>query len=767
MKNQDSFLKLRKIGLSIIFGILSAVLSKHGIETHLDEVIISIPWSPLLPIIVALVMGWRYGLIAGLAGGIYFPFILWPYSGWANLGDSLIYLGYFVLVGYLYNCTRLKKNTLWLFAAVASFAVIMYVYDDLIFNRLLAHNPPFWESQTLKILPREILMHFAISDSINIFLLTLLSDILLRINIVRKLFGIPAMSILRNNHIIFLATLSVFFLVWLTYVGLSIAFSTENYSIWDINSQIALFVLILGSIIASRIIFHFSETHYKILDKLNNSEEKFRTIFENLHDVFYTIDLKGTILEISPSIEFHSDYTRDDLLGACVYDLYADASKRDTFIKRMLQDKYVNDFELEFKQKSNELIYCSVNARLVFDDNGHPKKIEGILRNITQRKLTEEKIHLNEQRFRQAQEVAKIGTFEFDVKNRIYWGSDEAKRIFGFNMDSGNFSIEAIRGCYVDRKETSAILDDALKNKVSYNYEYDIFKIGTHERRTVNSIAEIIRDENGNPVKIIGLIADITERKRIEKELIMTKEKAEESDRLKSAFLANMSHEIRTPMNAILGFSDLLRDPDLSGESQMKFIDLIEKSGERMLNTIQGIVDISKIESGQMVVNIKKTNINDQVEFVYKLLKLDSEKKGIDLAFKNSLPNEDAIIKTDVEKLYGILTNLVKNAIKYTDEGSIEFGYTIKGNSIEFYVKDTGIGIPKERQNAIFERFIQADIADVEARQGAGLGLAISKAFVEMLGGEIWVESDEGKGSTFYFTIEYHPESEPKPVTND
>lgn len=247
------------------------------------------------------------------------------------------------------------------------------------------------------------------------------------------------------------------------------------------------------------------------------------------------------------------------------------------------------------------------------------------------------------------------------------------------------------------------------------------------------------------------------------KSLNLAKEKAEESERLKAAFLANMSHEIRTPMNGILGFVGLLKEPKLSGEEQQEYILIIEKSGERLLNIINDIVDISKIEAGQMAINMKESNINDQVEYINTFFQPEFERKGLQYSFKNGLPSKDAIIKTDREKIYAILINLVKNAIKFTNVGSIEFGYKlIKNNEhseLEFFVKDTGIGIPKDRQEAIFERFIQADISDKMALQGAGLGLSISKAYVEMLGGKIWLESEAGKGSTFYFTIPYNCES--------
>ena len=254
------------------------------------------------------------------------------------------------------------------------------------------------------------------------------------------------------------------------------------------------------------------------------------------------------------------------------------------------------------------------------------------------------------------------------------------------------------------------------------------------------------------------------EKEKREAELNIAKDRAEESDRLKSAFLANMSHEIRTPMNGILGFAEMLKEPKLTGEEQQEYISIIEKSGARMLNIINDIVDISKIESGLMKVNVKESNVNEQIEYIYTFFKPEVEGKGMQLFFKNRLPLKEAILKTDREKVSAIFINLVKNAIKYSDKGSIGLGYEKKGKYLEFFVKDTGIGIPKDRQEAIFDRFVQADIGDRRAFQGAGLGLSISKAYVEMLGGKIWVESEEGKGSIFYFTIPYNGETEERNV---
>jgi len=236
-------------------------------------------------------------------------------------------------------------------------------------------------------------------------------------------------------------------------------------------------------------------------------------------------------------------------------------------------------------------------------------------------------------------------------------------------------------------------------------------------------------------------------------ELTLAKEKAEESEQLKSAFLANMSHEIRTPMNSILGFSEVLKNQNISSEQQQKFINIIFKSGERLLGTLNDLMDISKLETGQIKLNITKTNIKEEVENIYSLFKLEATNKGLFFNLFTPIENNKFCINTDREKLYGILSNLIKNAIKYTNVGGIDLDYSVKGDFLEFSVTDTGIGIPEDRQVAIFDRFVQADIEDVKAYEGCGLGLSIAKSYINMFNGNIWLESTEGKGSKFYFTI--------------
>lgn len=238
--------------------------------------------------------------------------------------------------------------------------------------------------------------------------------------------------------------------------------------------------------------------------------------------------------------------------------------------------------------------------------------------------------------------------------------------------------------------------------------------------------------------------------------LIIAKEKAEESNRLKTAFLNNMSHEIRTPMNGIFGFTQLLLEPDLSSEERESYIKIVNQSGQRMINTVTDIIEMSKIESGIVKINKTDLNFNKKINELVQFFEPEAEKKGLKLNIDMLLPDMQKHLLSDQSKIESIITNLIKNAIKYTQSGTITIGCQPKGNEIEFYIKDSGIGIPAGRLDAIFNRFEQAEIKDTRVFEGSGLGLAISKSYVEMLGGKIWVESEEGKGSTFYFTLPYN-----------
>ena len=247
---------------------------------------------------------------------------------------------------------------------------------------------------------------------------------------------------------------------------------------------------------------------------------------------------------------------------------------------------------------------------------------------------------------------------------------------------------------------------------------------------------------------------EIERRALIQKELVKAKEKAEESDKLKSAFLANMSHEIRTPMNGILGFANLLKDAEDDSELD-EFIDIIIKNGEHLLNLINDIIDLSKIEAGILQIEKSEFDLNVLTKEIYDMFCLDKSivSRNIKLSYKNGLPDNDSIIYTDRVRLKQILINLVSNACKYTDEGNIEFGYNLKNNKLRFNIKDTGIGITEEHQKHVFDRFMQASTSRTLGRESTGLGLAITKTYLKLMGGSIKVKSELNVGSVFSFTL--------------
>ena len=276
--------------------------------------------------------------------------------------------------------------------------------------------------------------------------------------------------------------------------------------------------------------------------------------------------------------------------------------------------------------------------------------------------------------------------------------------------------------------------------------------------------------ESNNEVTVMGIMRDVTQRKMAERELLKAKEKAEESDRLKSAFLANMSHEIRTPMNGIIGFTKLLKDKDFPKNKQQEFLSIIDSRSQHLLQLINDIVDISKIEAGQLHIQKNSFYLNNLFDELFEIYQGELENKSkafIRLQVNKAFSNEHSAIHSDQLRLKQIITNLLSNAVKFTESGTITFGYEPAGsNTLQFFVEDTGPGISGNNKKLIFNRFRQADELPAHSHSGTGLGLSISKNLVEMLGGKIWVESEEGRGARFLFTLPYEPTIEEKPASN-
>ncbi len=313
---------------------------------------------------------------------------------------------------------------------------------------------------------------------------------------------------------------------------------------------------------------------------------------------------------------------------------------------------------------------------------------------ITESKHAEKALRESEELFRHSFDYAASGACLVGIDGKFIRINNAFEKMIGYNeAELKNYTLSDITypdDLSIGLTQLIKMLSGEIEN-ASFEKRY----LRKDEQIVWTYVStSLIRDVNHNPQFFINQIIDISRRKHVQKELIDAKEHAEESDRLKSAFLANMSHEIRTPMNGILGFAGLLKEPHLTGKEQQEYISIIEQSGTRMLEIINDIISISKVESGQMELSIKETNINKQIEYIYSFFKPEAEHKGILLRFINSLPSKEANIKTDREKIYAILTNLVKNALKFTDAGTIEFGYTLKSKGelreLEFYVKDTG-----------------------------------------------------------------------------
>ena len=510
---------------------------------------------------------------------------------------------------------------------------------------------------------------------------------------------------------------------------------------------------------------------FQDITEVKKASKQFETVIKTTIDGFWIADSKtGKFIEVNDSALKMLGYAREELLQMKITDI--EAHELPNEIKKHYEEIIQlghKVFETKIKTKAGIITDVEVSVTYSEIEDG---RFFVFARDISERKQSEE----NLRKLSRAVEQSPISIIITDSKGNIEYVNPKFVETTGYSFEevigqnprvlkTGHTSAEEYkqlwdtvskggdwRGEFLNKRKNGELFwESASISPITNSKGETTHFIAVKEEITYRKETAILLQEKNQKIE-----AQNEEYKHLNEELIIAKNQAEQSDKLKTSFLANMSHEIRTPMNGILGFAGLLKDPLLTGDEQIEYVDIIEKSGARMLNIINDIIDISKIESGLMKVKITESNINDQIDYIYTFFKPEVENKGMKISHIKSLTSIDSIIKTDREKVFAILINLVKNAIKYSNYGLIEFGYTKKGEFLEFFVSDTGIGIPKSRQKAVFERFIQADIDDKMAIQGAGLGLSISKAFVEMLNGKIWMESQLGKGSTFYFTIPYH-----------
>ncbi len=455
----------------------------------------------------------------------------------------------------------------------------------------------------------------------------------------------------------------------------------------------------------------------------------------------------------------------------------------------------IYESEFRMKHKNGHWVWILGRGKVAeWDKHGKPLRMTGTHLDITERKEYEQKLEKTLYWLNEAQRVSKTGYYELDIKSSKWTGSILLNEIFGvdesYEKTTKNW-LSLIHPEYLEEVK-NYFQDDVLTHHLPFDKQYKIITFENKQEKWVHGVGKLIFDASGIPTKMIGTIIDITDRKmaeakiqqqindyqkltteyqtqnqtlqksfnevnQINQELEVARTKAEESDRLKSAFLANMSHEIRTPMNGILGFAELLEEPALTGEMQKHYISVIQQSGQRMLSIINDLVSISKIEAGQMDIRLTEVNSNHILTSLYQFFEPEVKKKGIKFSYQLPLSDEESIIETDMTKFSQIMTNLIKNSIRYTNEGFIKFGYQFveEGSTLKFFITDSGIGIANGAAERIFERFRQVALSPTR-QEGAGLGLSISKAYVEMLGGEIGVQSTEGEGSTFWFTLPYH-----------
>lgn len=519
------------------------------------------------------------------------------------------------------------------------------------------------------------------------------------------------------------------------------------------------------------------------------SEQKYRTIFENVQDVFYQTTLTGIITEISPSIEKYSGYTPSELIGKHVSAVYADNSDRVALARILLQKGEVVDHELRLRTKDGSTVYISVNARHALNSAGERMGLEGTLRDVSERKAAEDELKIKQAYLENLFDNAPEAIVVLDNHDRVTSINSEFTTLFGYAREEavGN----EINNLIVPHHLLSEGSD--LTNRITHS---ETISTETIRRRKDGSLVDVsilgtpIKVEGGQ-VAVYGIYRDITERKRAEAELalrtehlIAAKTKAEEqamllneqavqlveakeaamqASRLKSEFVANMSHEIRTPMNGVIGMLELLLDGELTPE-QKEYTEIARNSADSLLSIVNDILDFSKIEAGKLTMEAIEFDLEEVITSAVGVLTTRAQDKGLEIITAIYDSNIPRVLKGDPTRLRQIFLNLVGNAIKFTQKGEIVLTATIRETtatqtSIHFAVRDSGIGLNEEQRKKLFTPFTQADGSTTRKYGGTGLGLTISKKLVEMMGGTIGVESVQGSGSTFWFTATFQSQS--------
>jgi PAS domain S-box-containing protein len=484
-------------------------------------------------------------------------------------------------------------------------------------------------------------------------------------------------------------------------------------------------------------------------DIKKNRDLKFSSIIEFAPDAFFQGNLNGNIITVNNKAIELSGYSREELLMMNISKLFPENILIEKPLRYdLLKKGETVKTERELTRKNGEKIQIEMNSKTMPDGT-----FLTFIRDITERKKAEEDIRISEARLKRAELASKSGNWELHLDTLIIIGSAGASKIYG--VEEGRLDYSIIKS--VPLKEYRPGMDLALKELIENNSPYEIeFKIKALDTGEIKDIQSIAIYDNEKRI-LFGAIQDITERKKIEEELIRSKEKAEESDRLKTAFLQNLSHEIRTPMNAIIGFSDLMKGAGSDRNKLEKYSDIIKQRSNDLLDIINDILDIAKIESGQLSVSNDISTVSllfEEIEDFFNEFRDRIGKQNIQFCIQSKIETSEINIETDIVKLKQILINLISNAFKFTDEGAITLGCRQnESQNLTFYVSDTGIGIPADKQDLIFDRFIRLNQNFDLNAGGNGLGLSIAKGLVNLLGGNIFVDSKPRSGSTFSFTI--------------
>lgn len=492
---------------------------------------------------------------------------------------------------------------------------------------------------------------------------------------------------------------------------------------------------------------------------LQNAHDELKNLHDNLDEAIFSFDpVHNKMLQVSQAHEAIFGYPPSEFFKnpQLWYNLIIPEDKQIIdlgFPTLVSGEKLQNEFRII--HPDGQLRWIATRMRPTIDKGGKLVHIDGIAYDITQRKQAEEANRETEKKFQMVFENVFDGIAIYvedpdPFKRKLTECNEQYAHMAGRSREE-LFKLGYTQELQITR-EASANTNRLQSLSLNKAYQGSYSWIRPDGKDNIIEYIGVPIMWRGKSYSI-GIDRDITERKHAEVELIAAKEKAEESDRLKSTFLANMSHEVRTPLNSIIGFSQLLAEPDFEEEQKDEFIQHIIKNGNNLLTIISDIMDISKLESGEIIFN--KTQINAQkfISRIKEQFSFQAEANKLEFKLTLSETEKETVIFSDLERLSQIFSNLVSNALKFTPNGQIEIGYHSYDTIIEFYVRDTGIGIPIEYHDKIFERFIQVEGESTRKYGGNGLGLAITKNLVELMGGKIWLESEFGKGSVFYFTM--------------